>query len=1105
MHRLVPLRLLGATLTLLLASPAVASESARLLLYPDIHRDSVVFVHGQDLWSAPSVGGEAKRLTAHPGRELFPKFSPDGEWIAFSADYTGAHQVWVMPAEGGEPKQLTFYTDVGDMPPRGGYDPWVLGWTPDGKILARMNRTPFGRRMGKYFIIDPAGGLEKPLEIPHGGTASFSPDGKSLAYTPIDREFRTWKRSRGGRAQDLWIYELDAQQSRRLTTFDGTDNFPMWAGDQIYFSSDRDYTQELHAYDVASGAIRQITRHEHWDVMWPSLGPENVVFTRGGALYAMALADESVREIEVQIPGGLPHIVPRFENVADNIESASLGPKGHRVFFEARGDLFSVPAERGATRRLTHTSDVRERDPAVSPDGEWLAYLSDATGEYEIYLRPTQGDGEPRQLTTDGKMWRYSVVWSPDSSLLAYSDRKRRLMLIDVESGAETQVDAGFRGDLRNFEFSPDSKHLLYTRTREDSRLVGLSLYSVDKKKVWRLGDGQSLDFSPTWSEDGRYVFFLSNRDFNLNFSAFEFNYLYNRATRIYAAALDPDAPTLFPLRSDEVEVEDKENDAEQDEAAGDGKGKKGKKDKKSAKDKSEEMTASDDELVLDPDGFMARTFAVPGIDPGNYASLATAGGALFFTQNQPGQPSQLMRYDLEARKADTVAAGVFGFELSSSGEKVLYFAGPERWHIVKAAPGQDGGALDLSGLRAKVDPQQEWVQMFEDSWRISRDFFYDENMHGMDWEAIGERYRQLVPHVAHRSDLDWILGEMVGELGAGHTYVQAGETERSARFEGGKLGAELAADDSGFYRFETIFDGENWHRDYRNPLTVPGFEVKEGEFLLAIDGEKLTTADNPYRLLEGKAEEQVTLRVNGSPSDEGARDVRVQTIASELNLRYIDWVKRNIELTDRLSGGRIGYMHLPNTAIDGNRMLQKLFYSQSNKEAMIVDDRYNGGGFIPDRMIEYLSRTHLAYWAMRDIDSMRTPGFAHIGPKVMLMNGYSSSGGDALPYFFRQQGLGQLIGTRTWGGLIGLNGNPSLMDGGGPLMCTFRIYDAEGKWVVENEGVSPDIEVFDTPESFLGGGDPSIEKAVEVFLEELAANPVSLPTVPSPPDLSRR
>ncbi|MCG8461887.1 MAG: PDZ domain-containing protein, partial [Holophagales bacterium] len=461
-------------------------------------------------------------------------------------------------------------------------------------------------------------------------------------------------------------------------------------------------------------------------------------------------------------------------------------------------------------------------------------------------------------------------------------------------------------------------------------------------------------------------------------------------------------------------------------------------------------------------------------------------------------------RYDLEKRKAETVVSGAGSFELSADGERILYSAGGT-WTLTDAEKGGgDTRALDTSGLRLKLDPRSEWQQMFDDAWRISRDWFYDPGMHGMDWPALRQRYGSLIPRLAHRSELDWVLSELVGELGAGHMYVQSGEVERPERVGGGMLGAELEADASGFYRIARVLEGENWDPGYRSPLTEPGSEVSEGSYLLAIDGQELTTAENPYRLLEGKADMQVTLTVNTEPSREGARRVTVHALGSEGNLRYIDWVKSRARIVDRLSGGRIGYIHLPNTSFGGNRMLQKLFYAQAEKEALIVDDRYNGGGFIPDRMIEYFTRTNVAYWAMRGIDSMRTPGFAHDGPKVMLMNGYSSSGGDALPYFFRQQGLGKLIGSRTWGGLIGLNGNPPLADGGGLAVCTFRIYDETGNWVVEDEGVVPDIEVFDVAESYDRDNDPSIEKAVEVLLEQLEAEPVKRPAVPTPPDLSR-
>ena len=1077
------------------AAPADA-ENARLLLYPDIHEDFVVFVHGQDIWRAPADGGAAFRLTSHAGAELFPKISPDGRQIAFSAEYSGSRQVWVMPSEGGTPRQLTFYTDVGEMPPRGGYDYWILGWTPENKILVLMNRTPWGERMGRYFLVDPNGGLETPLGIQRGGTASFSADGNRLAYTPIDREFRTWKRSVGGRAQDIWTYDLEAQKSQRLTDFRGTDNFPMWVGDQIYFTSDRSYTLNLFAMDPSGeGEARQVTHFDTWDVLWPSLGPSHIVFMQGGDLAKMDLATETVSPIEITFHGVADEAVPHFDDASDNVQAASVSPSGKRVVVDARGDLFSVPVEHGATRNLTSTPGVRERDPAWSPDGRWIAYLSDASGEYEIYLLAQDGSSEPRQITEGGKAWKFVPTWSPDSKSLAFADRDRNLYVLDVESGSQTLVDKGFRGDLRTHVFSPDGRWLAYEQVVEATRQVGISLFSVEQKKTYRLGDGLSNDFEPAWSHDGKYLFFLSNRDFNLTFSSFEFDFLYNQATRVYVVALDAGAPALFPLRSDEEEVAAEEAEGADAEGASDKKGGKGK---------SKGDPSGQAPVQLDPEGFMARTVALPGIGASNYSSLQAKEGAVFYVESGDGPPT-LRMYDLESRKAETVASPVLGFELAAGGKKLLYVAPGGAFHVVDTKPGANGkGRLDFSAIRLKVDPRVEWQQMFDDAWRITRDWFYDPAMHGMDWKALGERYGKLVPRVAHRSELDWILGELVGELGAGHTYVQSGETPDLPRVNGGMLGAELEADDSGYYRVGRVLQGENWHDDYRSPLTEPGSEVAEGELILAIDGQELRTDDNPYRLLEGKGEQLVVLTVSDKPSFDGAREVTVRAISSELGLRYIDWVKSRMALVDKLSEGRIGYIHLPDTAINGNRMLQKLFFGQAEKEALIIDDRYNGGGFIPARMISYLERDNLAYWAMRGIDSMRTPAFAHDGPKVMLVNGYSSSGGDALPYFFRSRGLGKLIGTRTWGGLIGLNGNPPLADGGAVSICTFRIYDSEGNWVVENEGVVPDIEVFDRPEGFLNGGDPSIEAAVKELLDQLKSHPVSRPTVPTAPDLSR-
>lgn len=1077
------------------AQPAAGPPEGRLLRFPDIHGDFVVFVYGGDIWRAPSAGGAAHRLTSHAGLELFPKISPDGRSIAFSAEYTGTRQVYVMPAWGGAPKQLTFYNDVGPMPPRGGWDSWVMGWTPDGKILVRLNRVPWGQRMGKYFVVDPQGGLETPLELPEGGSASLSDDGKKIAYTPVDREFRTWKRTRGGRAQDVWIYDLVANRSERVTDDPATDNFPLWTGDTVYFTSDREHTLNLYAYSLGTKATRKVTSFTDDDVLWPSLGPGAIVFMSGGVLHKLDLATQKSERIPITLGAAFDTLAPQFREIQPaHLGRLDLSPSGARVVIEGRGELFTVPAKDGAPRNLTETPGVRELSPTWSPDGQTIAYLSDATGEYEVYVRP-QGGGEARRLTKDGGVWRFAPRWSPDSKKLVFGDRQHRLRILDVASGAVTEVDQGTREDLDGYTWSPDSRWIAYEKSHEN-RIPGIALYSLESGKTFQLGDGLTPDTSPMWSPDGQYLFFLSDRDFNLTFSAFEFNYLYTGATRIYAVALTPDVPALFPPKSDEEKGKAEE---------------KPEAEKKPDADKKEDAPArpaakAPPRVTVVTDGWAARTVALPGVKSGNYRGLSVVAGAVYHIRAglADADPTELVRYDLKERKEEKVLDGVVAYVLSADGKKLLYRVKDE-WFVTDAKAGIKAGEgkIDLSRLKVKADFRAEWAQMFEDGWRIARDWFYDPDMHGVDWAAMKKRYGALVPFVTHRSDFDFIFGEMLGELNAGHTYVASGDEPKVPRVLGGMLGAELLADPSGRYRIARIYAGENWDEAHRSPLTEAGVRVKEGSFLLAIDGHDLRTSDNPYRLLENKSGVPVVLKVADDAKGAGAREVTVRPISSELGLFYLDWVKGRMALADKLSGGRVGYIHLPDTAGSGNRMLQKLFYAQVSKPALIVDDRYNGGGFIPDRMIEYFTRRTLVYWARRGIESMRTPGFAHDGPKAMLINGYSSSGGDALPYFFRQNGLGPLIGTRTWGGLIGLSGNPPLMDGGAVQIPTFRIYDQKGQWVVENEGVSPDVEVIDLPERRIAGGDPSLEKAVEMLLAELAKKPVAPPPVPTPPRVS--
>jgi tricorn protease len=616
----------------------------RLLRFPDIHGDFVVFVYAGDLWRAPSDGGAARRLTAHAGLELFPQISPDGRWIAFSAEYTGSRQVYVMPSGGGPSRQLTFYNEVGPMPPRGGWDNWILGWSPDGKILVRMNRTPWGVRMGRYFLVDP-----------EGGGASFSPDGKKLAYCPVSREFRTWKRTRGGRAQDIWIYDLEKHESTQVSRSRATENFPLWAGDTLYHTSDADGTLNLYAHDLDAGEDRQVTRFDDFDVLWPSLGPESIVYMRGGYLERLDLAGGDTRRIPIRIETDLPFTVPHFEDVSENVSWGTISPSGARVVFDARGDLFSVPVEHGATRNLTDTPGVREMNPEWSPDGRWLAYLSDESGDYELYVRDLTSNDPPRRLTDDGYVWRHPPVWSPDSEYLAFGDRDRRLMILRVEDGKQTEVDRGILGDLTTFVWSPDSRWLAYQKGRPN-RLVGISAYSLDRKESVLLGDGLTNDYDPVFSADGSHLFFISDRDYNLTFSSFEFNYLYQRAGRIYVTALDPAASALFPPRSDEEvpapdDGDDDGDDGDDDGDDGDDGDDDGDDDASGEESEEAENDPDDEALTIEPEGWVSRTISLPGLPSGDYNGLQAADGAVFYLRAQPSGGSHLYRYDLQARE----------------------------------------------------------------------------------------------------------------------------------------------------------------------------------------------------------------------------------------------------------------------------------------------------------------------------------------------------------------------------------------------------------------------------------------------------------------------
>ncbi|MDR4988142.1 MAG: S41 family peptidase [Bacteroidales bacterium] len=1048
-------------------------EDARLLRFPDISGDQIVFVYAGNIWTVDAGGGDARQLTSHKGLELFPKLSPDGKWIAFSAEYSGSRQIYVMPSQGGTPKQLTWYNDVGYMPPRGGFDNVVLGWTPDSRsILFRSNRTPFGDRMGKYYLVDIEGGLERPLSIPYGGFGVLSPDGDKMVFAYVDREFRTWKRYKGGRASNLWIYDLTENTSEEITDFKGTDHIPHWYGDNIYFASDRDLWLNIYVYNTITRDIRQLTFHDDFDVMWPSGTGNQLVYESGGYLYRMDLDTEETERVVVNIRYDFNNTLPYHKNVKDNIHSMAISPSANRVLFDARGDIFSIPAGEGTTFNLTQSPGVRAVYPQWSPNGKWIAYYDDSTGEYEVYLLENKEHAVARQLTSNSQGWKYQPKWSPDSRYLVFFDRSMMLKLLDTETGAVTLVDRPTAEEIRQYDFSPDSRWITYAKSSRNG-LGAVWVYNIESREAVQLTSDEYGESNPVFSKCGEYIFFTSNRDFNLTFSDFEFNYLYNRATRIYGLHLTSDSPRLFEPR-ETLETTGQKTDDQKNEG--------------------------EPVVRIDFAGANHRIVAFP-LQAGSYWGLqAVKGGLVYFTN------SGMRRYMISEQNDQSIMDGISTGIVSADESKFLY-AHRGDYGVANLAPGQSpgDGKLDLGNMNMRIDPLKEWEQIFLDGWRIYRDFFYVENLHEIDWEGFYKRYSALLPYLNHRFDLDYMFGEIIAETNTGHAYVDYGDFERVDRVDTGLLGAKLAADErSGRYVITKIYAGENWNNDLRSPLTVQGVDVREGDYLIRIEGHDITTAVNPYMFLEDRVDKATRIMVNNRPDDIGARTYTIHPVSSELDLIHLDWVNTRRAIVDELSNGRIGYIYVPNTSFDGNRELFRGMYAYHDREALIIDERFNGGGFIPDRMIELLSRETHAKWYRAGLDyPMRTPGVAHDGPKVMLINQFSSSGGDALPYFFRQKNLGTIIGTRTWGGLVGMTANARLKDGGYIGVPRFGIYNEEGDWIIEGIGVYPDIEVVDAPHRLARGEDPSLEAAIELLLQKLEEHPVRPWPVPTPPDRS--
>ena len=1087
-------------LSLLLA--LAGGAQTKLLRFPDIQGNRIVFVHAGDIWTVSDQGGRATRLTAHPGLELFPKFDPTGRWIAFTGQYDGDEQVYVIPAEGGEPRQLTYYPARGPLAPRWGYDHHVYGWTPDGKrVLFRSTRDYWKAGSGKLYTVSMEGGLPTALAIPESGAGAISPDGKRVAYSPLFRDFRTWKRYQGGWAQDLYLFDLDSNRAEQITDHIRTDRDPMWIGDDVYFVSDRDGVLNLYRYDTGTAKTQRVTSEKTWDVRWPaSDSTGRIVYELNGELSVYDVATGKSRRVSIEVPSDGVARRPRRVSADGNIEGYALSPQGRRAVFSARGDIFTVPAEKGPTRNLTKSSDAHDRLPAWSPDGRKIAFVSDRSGEEQVHVVDQTG-GVPAQLTEGTRGRLYRLAWSPDSQRIAFSDKEGKAYVLDVESRAVQEVADESRGRIDDYRWSPQGGYLAFT-VSVASRMNSVFIWESATGKLHQVGGSRFNEYNPAWDPEGEYLYFLSDREYSPLISTTEWNFATNRQTGIFALALREDTEHPFPPESDEAEVSDDEGEGSEEDA-----GKQSDGDETDA----ESDAKSEGPIRIDFEGLAGRVARVP-VPADNYSRLAAIENSLlvvrdpaFYYGRTSDVKAQLKIFDIEERELKTVTeAGAYA--LSEDGKKLLVRQG-KTFKLFDAKPAaKDPKALSTAGMELDLVPAEEWATIFDEVWRRYRDFFYVENMHGYDWNAIRDRYRPWLAHVRHRSDLNYVIGEMIAELNVGHAYISGGDYELPERPDVALMGADLELDaDTGRYRIGRILQGQNEESEYRAPLTEIGVDAREGDYLLAIDGEDIRAGENPYRLLRYKASRPVELTLNDRPVTDGARKAVYRPVSDESSLRYLAWVEGNARAVAEATDGKVGYLHIPDMSSDGISEFIKWYYPQMRKDGLVVDVRSNGGGNVSQMLIERLNRKLLGTRFARTIDDFRTyPNEVFLGRLVCLLNENSASDGDIFAARFKQAGLGPLIGKRSWGGVIGITSHGPLMDGGDIRVPQFATNDLEGNWIIEGHGVDPDIVVENDPESLIAGRDPQLERGIEEVLRLIREDPPGRPTRPPDPVRTR-
>lgn len=1074
----------------LLASALFAQIDAGLFRFPDVSQTHIVFTYANDIWVVPKTGGLAHRLSSPAGVEYFPKFSPDGKTIAFSGNYDGNDDVYTIGSLGGVPNRLTYH----------GFPDRVVDWFPDGKhILFASSRESGRERFNQFYKIKSTGGFPDKLPLPYAEYGSVSPDGKQLALTFRSQVARNWKRYRGGWNAEIHLFNLENFASENISiATDAAEELPMWSGNSIFFLSDRgaEKRMNLWEYNVTTKAFQQLTNFADYDVHYPSLGPEDIVFEMGGKLHLFNLASRKYQEVKIEAVTDGMTLKPAVET-AKNIEHVAISPDANRLLVEARGELFTVPAENGYVKNITQTSGVAERYPSWSPDGKYMVYWSDKSGEYELTVRDTKNDGNERKLTTYGAGFRYTLFWSPDSKKIAFIDKAMKIKIFDLATNQTTDVGHGLRlmhFGLENFSasWSGDSRWLAFDLDLENGHQA-VFLFDNQNRKLTQITSGYYTTMDPAFDPEGKYLFVLTSQFFQPVYSDIDNTFIYPNTTKIGAIVLKKSTPSPLAPENDAVNVKEEKKEESTD--------KKDDKKKKADDSKDEEKKEDNVKPVdIDLDGLESR-LVLFDINPGNFNNLSAIKGKIIYQQfpnsGSDDKNRPLKFFDLEERKEKTILDNVSSFQIAAEGKKILVNK-DGGYYIVKAEENQKTDKkLRTDEMQMLVDPKAEWKQIVTDAWRFERDYFYDPNMHGVNWNHVKDQYLKILSGAVTREEVNYVLGEMIGELNASHTYKGGGDEESSRQLGVGYLGIDWQAEGE-FYKVKRIIRGAPWDAEVRSPLDQPGIDIKEGNYILAVNGVKLTTALEPSAALQGLSGKTVEITYNTSPSWTGTKTAIVETLRDESRLRHLEWIEQNRKRVEVATNGNAGYVYVRSTGVDGQNELIRQFNAQLDKKSLIIDERFNNGGQIPDRFIEMLNRPPVVFWAIRDGESWAWPPAGHFGPKVMLINGWSGSGGDAFPDYFRKAGLGPLIGARTWGGLIGISGAPPLIDGGGVTVPTFRMYNLDGTWFKEGYGVDPDIEVREDLTQGAKGIDVQLERGIQEIQNQLKTKGFTLPKLPA-------